>query len=265
MAASTVLFRNEEDLPRLIEPSGAQGDRLAEASRAPAQFFRMQGSPHDPASRQERVPIPAGEFTLQAGRPGIYLHGSFFELPDQTVSRPPGFPPTDPTDPPQPGKPKEVEAAFTRPTIKGGGQSTATREGIFFNPATGRNEHAVVGGWIVEIVLESLRTFYYKPFHRGTDNPIHGTLGDHEDAHKAFARSWWVMSNLQAIQYRDDIALFWVAWNGALYPDNRQVKHIVDYFEDLHYWEQRRSLDRKHEPFPVFAGQRASAPSHTLP
>jgi hypothetical protein len=262
MAASTVFFRNEQDLPRLVEPSGQQDARLAERSRGPAQFFRMDSSPHDPAWR-EPVPLPAGEIALQAGRPGIYLHGSFFDLPDQHVSRPPVLEPSDPTDPRDPGKPREIVLAFMTPTVNPGGQSLATREGIFFNPETGRNEQAVVGGWIVELVLQSLRTTYYKPTHRDTPRQGRpGTVGEHEDAHKGFAREWWVLSNLQAIQKRDDIALFWVAWNGAPYPDDTQVYVISNYFGRLHAWEQRRELDLRREPQPTFQGIRATAPSH---
>jgi hypothetical protein len=267
MSTSTVFFKNEEDLPRLIESSGEQRDRLAQGSRGQAEYFRLEGNAHHPGSLQERVSMPGSEIALKAaGSPGIYVHGSFVDLPDQSIFVP-GLPtdPTDPSDPGRPRPPREVIGAKTTWSVAIEGDSVATREGMFFNPESGQNEHAVVGGWIVELVLESLRTTYYIPFGRDSRNPIHGTLGRHEDLHKDLARNWWVLSTLQTIQLREDIALFWVAWSGAPYPDPSQVQAIADYFNKLHYWEQRRSLDLVNEALPTFTGQRATAPSHTVP
>ena len=39
-----------------------------------------------------------------------------------------------------------------------GGDTVATREGIFFNPQSGRNEHAVVGGWVVNLEMSPLKS-----------------------------------------------------------------------------------------------------------
>lgn len=105
----------------------------------------------------------------------------------------------------------------------------------------------------ITISKSPLRTTYYNGTNRASANTLDGTLGAHEDRHKAFSRGWWTQTHLVDVAKAERMS-----FDGL--PNNKtQADAIVLYMTGLFDAEQEKTVDTYKKPTllaPVFSGVR---------
>jgi hypothetical protein len=108
--------------------------------------------------------------------------------------------------------------------------------------------------------LGKLQTTYYGEAHRGSPNELDGTLGAHEDGHKASMRDFWKTSNLEALLKDEGVSLSFDvpagSQKGAVAKGVEQAKAIVRFLSAHSDYHEDQNMDRGANgiPRPVFRG-----------
>jgi hypothetical protein len=217
-----------------------------------ARLLAMVGRP-DPddvrlsATRARELGIAAGRAAFEAARRAG--HGA---APDPSVADPLGLEVPTPkvstetettTHVPKPGASgyvsvvgtfKDLQDLHNPQTSSGHGKTV---------PGIGRavERTHVSGGRVaigLQLQLQTLQTTYFKGDSRDTPHEKDGTLGHHEDRHKAFARHFFTNSNVRAIVEKEKLAL---VVEGD--EEDQQALAIYLYLVALEDYESERAVD----------------------
>jgi hypothetical protein len=101
----------------------------------------------------------------------------------------------------------------------------------------------------VTMLLKSLQVTYYNGYTKTTPNALNGTLGAHEEAHKDFARKFWVTGEIQQIIAANNVS-FVVTQPTA----KQQADAIGNFLTDLHLAFQQEYVDQMTVTLPAFQG-----------
>jgi len=115
----------------------------------------------------------------------------------------------------------------------------------------------------VTISPEFLQTTYFLAARPGDRHERHGTLGEHERAHKRLAVEWWTVANLRQIATAQRMSTA-LSFMGASAPQRaaiearveRQARQMFVYLVALHQFIQGTKLDKFRDLLmPVFSGE----------